>query len=200
MDGYLCTPSNFQGRSSNSKLAVKDLRFSARSNANLQGPIPATSNTSIASAPAKRASRYVSNPRFSPLSISVGDYIGTYDRKPRGALPPDPYFYTPRNHMKAVSYSGGHINSRFLPFDRRHSYIDAYSTDSSTDEDILEVMLEEPYSDPYLYRLVSKIGTVVTNTHLCGWGSIPGKSCSFITGFITVLHVFSSACRMLDAS
>ena len=42
-----------------------------------------------------------------------------------------------------------------------------------------------------LYR-VSEIGAVVkvVDSHPCGWGSIPGKSCSFIIGLITVLHVF----------
>ena len=54
---------------------------------------------------------------------------------------------------------------------------------------------------------VSEIGAVVkvVDSHLCGWGSIPGKSCSVLIVFLskslsTVLHVFWSACKIPDAS
>ena len=42
---------------------------------------------------------------------------------------------------------------------------------------------------------VSEIGAVVkvVDSHPCGWGSIPGKSCSLFIGLITALHVFWSA-------
>ena len=46
---------------------------------------------------------------------------------------------------------------------------------------------------------MSETGAVVTVTDsgLGGWSLIPGKSCSFFIG-ITALHVFSSACKILD--
>ena len=51
---------------------------------------------------------------------------------------------------------------------------------------------------------LSEIGTVVkvTDSHLCGWSSIPGKSCIFSHShlkqeLINVLHVFWSACKIL---
>ena len=52
------------------------------------------------------------------------------------------------------------------------------------------------------------IGAVVkvVDSRPCGWASIPGKSCNFLIGslskslFITVLHVFWSACKTPDAS
>ena len=47
------------------------------------------------------------------------------------------------------------------------------------------------------------MGAVVkfVDSHHCGWGLIPGKSCSFShsllkQGLVTVLHVFLSACAM----
>ena len=55
--------------------------------------------------------------------------------------------------------------------------------------------------------VVSEIGAVVkvVDSHLCGCGSIPSKSCSFShsllkQGLITVLHVLRSACEIPHAS
>ena len=141
---YLGASSNHFHSSPVSKIAVKDLRFACRSEGSTN-PTPVSSNASVASAPSKSPCRYVTNPKYNSLSLSESTAQRSH---PRGSSKVAPSFCTPTKLQKGSSVcDGSNTTPELSPYSNNRKSSNTSNKSDDTDEDILQVTLEEPYQD-----------------------------------------------------
>ncbi|XP_067949950.1 uncharacterized protein [Watersipora subatra] len=142
-------PSNLLGRPPVNKVPINDLRLASRSEGNIsERPRSLHSITEL--------KRGVPNSKPSHVSTSDGDNLHTGCGSSSSSKIPASFYVSPRP-QRSYSYAGTNVaNPELCPFTRHNSLNNAYDSDE-TDEDVLQVMLEEPYSASQPRRTATRL-------------------------------------------